>query len=60
MAKAKPRKKNQQSQLSSEAILARARALRQTPQGIQLTDRLLRSLKREWEGMTTGDLPENR
>jgi len=58
MAKAKPLKKKQQSQINSEAILARARAVRQTPNGVQLTDRLLRSLKRESKGMTTDDLRE--
>ena len=58
MAKAKPRKKKQKSLINSEEILARARAVRQTPKGIELTDRLLQSLKRELDGMTTDDLRE--
>ena len=58
MAKAKPRQIEQKSQIDSEALLARIRAVRQSPKGIQLTDRLLRSFRRKVKGMTTNDLRE--
>lgn len=51
-------KLEQKSHLNYKAILERARAVRQTPKGIQLTDRLLRSLKRELKEITTDDLQE--
>jgi primosomal replication protein N len=47
MVKTKPEQKEEKSQVNLETILARIRAVRQTPKGIQLTDRLLRSLRRK-------------
>lgn len=60
MAKAKLEQIEQKSQIDSETLLARIRAVRQTPKGIQLTDRLLRSLKGKLKGMTTNDLRKKR
>lgn len=44
-AKAKPKQMESKVEIDSDVVLARARAVRRTPQGIQLTDRLLRSFR---------------
>lgn len=58
MAKAKPRQIEESSQIYPGANLARVRAVRQTPKGIQLTDQLLRSIRAELTGIATDDLRE--
>lgn len=55
-SKANPEQTATRIQIDSDALLARARAVRRTPKGMQLTDRLLCSLKEKSNGTPTNGI----